>query len=332
MDGTSSGTGSSGVDRSNLVIVALPSKEDYVWKTSSEKIPHLTLMYLGEPDAGVSSSHISEFLEHVANTSLKRFSLDVDYRGELGDNKADVLFFREGYQTKELELIRSYLLGNTEIARAYHSTDQFSAWTPHLTLGYPETPAKPDDRDYPGINWVNFDRVALWTGYFEGPEFRLKDHDMGEVRMSAIKLDRPTVVDNVLAHVGVKGMKWGVRRSNPSGSSSSKSEASDDFKAALVAKSKSSSSLSNGEMQALITRMELEKRYVSVMSTPRSTTRKVKAAKFVGTILADVGKEQLIRVARAQATKTTNTQALKRGLDIQTELGTKKKEPKNDPK
>ena len=35
---------------SNLVIVAIPDENDRVWKVSSEKIPHMTLLFLGDED------------------------------------------------------------------------------------------------------------------------------------------------------------------------------------------------------------------------------------------------------------------------------------------
>lgn len=85
--------------------------------------------------------------------------------------------------------------------------------------------------------------------------------------------------DKVLAHFGVKGMKWGVRRNRrpvkvtvatkPGGKIKTKGgrnqPASKDAIAAAKlkqrAKKSRASSLSNQEMQALIRRMQLEKQY-----------------------------------------------------------------------
>lgn len=190
---------------SDLAIVAIPAQDDYVWKVSSEKIPHLTLMMLGDSD-NPALPQIEEFLAHVVETSMYRFGLDVDRRGTLGPKNADVLFFKNpGFNIKNLETVRRYLLTNQAIFTAYNSTDQFPTWTPHLTLGYPETPAKPLDRDY-SINWVLFDRVALWMNDYDGPEYQLKDpSDSYDMAMSD------------LAHHGVKGMKWGVRHEPETG-------------------------------------------------------------------------------------------------------------------
>lgn len=82
-------------------------------------------------------------------------------------------------------------------------------------------------------------------------------------------------LDQVLAHHGVKGMKWGVRRdSSSSGSSSSSTSkpASSDSKAASAANSKAHNGgglhvLSNHELQQAITRMNLESQYRNLTTT-----------------------------------------------------------------
>lgn len=198
---------------SNLIIVALPAKDDYIHKISSEKVPHMTLLFLGEDSSKVQNlSKILDFTKHAADTSLKRFGLEVDHRGELGPEKADVLFFSKnrwsGFET--VKEYRSYLLKDDNIHTAYDSAVQFPEWEPHITLGYPATPAKPDNRDYPGISYVNFDRIAVWFADYEGIEFPLGTYDWGmEVAMSTSE-----IVEDILQHHGVLGMKWGHRRDN----------------------------------------------------------------------------------------------------------------------
>lgn len=187
-------------------IVAIPSENDYVWKLSSEKIPHMTMLFLGEQDGNPHGLEMAEFVEHVA-TTLPRFSLRVDHRGTLGPENADVLFFKESdgdryYDISDVKTARSNLLQDPNIFAAYNSTTQYPQWTPHLTLGYPTAPAHEDERDYPGTYSVNFDRLALWTGDFVGPEFLLQEQE----------LSMSDPVANVLAHHGVKGMKWGQHK------------------------------------------------------------------------------------------------------------------------
>lgn len=180
----------------DTAIVAIPKKDDYVWQISSEKVPHLTILNLGDQSANPNISKIVQYVQHAVNTSLSRFGLDVDRRDTLGLDEADVLFFKTKRE-KQVEQFRSYLLQDDNIKKAFDSVSQFPEWTPHLTLGFPESPAKPDKRDYPGTQWVSFDKISVWTGDFDGPEFDLKDRwEMTEdVSMSAL-------IDGILAKHG----------------------------------------------------------------------------------------------------------------------------------
>lgn len=202
-----------------LAIVAIPNQDDYVWKLSSEKVPHMTLLYLGDEEVDpIALDRIQEYLEHVVDTSLCKFGMSVDHRGELGEKNADVLFFDKDRCNKKLLEVRSYLLRQLDIFTLYNSTEQFPGWVPHLTMGYPETPAKADTRDYPGINWVNFDVVALWTGDYDGVDFRLDDRDnarywsFDNAENSSRLSETIALGEEYLTHHGTKGMKWGVRR------------------------------------------------------------------------------------------------------------------------
>lgn len=192
----------------SYTIVAIPAKDDHVWEVSSEKVPHMTLLALG--DTLANESRVIDFLGHVAETSLCRFGLSVKRRDVLGPEKADVLFF-ESYGVKRLVDVRANLLKNKDVFMSYNSTMQYPVWTPHLTMGYPATPAKPDKRDYP-ISYVNFDRVALWTGDYEGPEFELNDQYGLLSDQSALAY---MSTEEALAHFGIKGMRWGNHNATP---------------------------------------------------------------------------------------------------------------------
>lgn len=278
---------------SNLAIVAIPSEDDYVWKISSEKIPHLTICMLGEHEVGPEIAKVVSFVDHAAKTSLHRFGLSVDRRGELGDNKADVLFFQKSY-SKEIENFRSALLQNDVINKLYISVDQYPEWTPHLTLGYPDTPANPDDRDYPGIHWVSFDRIAVWTGDYEGPEVILDSNDdLGSSSWS-------DSVASVLEHHGTKGMKWGVRKGDGSPTAVTVTQKrpgtrvsatggknqpahADAIKVAEIkrkAKASSTDSLSNVELKALVERMNLETNLSRLQGTQKSLGKKFVTSLF----------------------------------------------------
>ena len=190
---------------SPVAIVAIPAKDDYVWNISSEKVPHMTLLTLGDSMSSEIADRVEAYLDHAVLTSLRRFGMSVDRRGTLGDMEADVLFFEKNWAQDVKDFI-GFLLQDPNIKTGFDSMEQFEGWTPHLTLGYPESPAKPDPRDYPGIDWVQFDRIAFWTGDYSGPEFELGAHDSMEIAMHEMTLEE------VMAHYGVKGMKWGVRK------------------------------------------------------------------------------------------------------------------------
>lgn len=192
------------------VIVALPAVDEDVYDVSSEEVPHLTLLYLG--DVQLSAEAVL-YVQHAA-AELSPFGLSQDYRGTLGEDEADVIFFEDNaWDQKRIKEFRHYLLLNDEIKRAFETADQHPEWNPHLTLGYPTAPAKDDEDKW--IKYINFDRIAVWMGDFEGPEFRLKyddymvDSTMAMSDMSASDLGAAAVAE--LFHYGKKGMKWGVR-------------------------------------------------------------------------------------------------------------------------
>lgn len=90
----------------------------------------------------------------------------------------------------------------------------------------------------------------------------------------------PDAVDEFLAHYGVKGMKWGVRKSEDSddGSSSAKKEKpgpSDDVVKVdghqSVIKAGGTRALSNKELKEVVDRMNLEQQY-STLKTKSGTT------------------------------------------------------------
>lgn len=279
-----------------VVIVAIPSEDDYVWKVSSEKIPHMTLLYLGETEV---TQQMANYVEHAA--SLKsRFGMNVDRRGKLGENDADVLFFSKGWGFKEIADFRAQLLQNQEINKAYQSAVQFPEWTPHLTLGFPETPAKPmTNRDY-GIGWVDFDRIAIWTGDSEGPTYLL-DPDRGmEVAMST--LPTGSDLDEILEHYGVKGMKWGVRKRSRQTESDS-----EDASRVVAVKSRAKAQkttriFTNEELEAAIKRMKLEQDF-SKLSGGIDKTQSQKAKMFIAKLLGDAGKQGAQSIANNE-TKT----------------------------
>lgn len=199
----------------NLVIVALPSKRDEINKVSSEKAAHVTLLFLGE-NSDVTPD-VVEFVEHAVNTSFERIYVETPNRGPLGPDQADVLFI-EGRGARKLAEFRSLLLNDPNIRRLYDANDQYPQFTPHLTLGYPDKPAKEPEHAWV-LEGFELDRIAVWTADSDGIEFKPEqppydeesDHD--EVKWSSIDHGPVDIEADLIAHYGVKGMKWGVRKS-----------------------------------------------------------------------------------------------------------------------
>jgi 2'-5' RNA ligase len=295
-------------------IVAIPNDRDAVWKYSSEKVPHMTLLFLGEQTDAQVLSHIEEFLSHVA-INTKPFGMNVESRGKLGPDKADVLFFTKDRHGKAIpDELRRFLLTDPEILKAYNSIDQYPEWNPHLTMGYPATPAKKDDREYPGFGWIEFDKVALWVSDFDGPTFKLNYPERQEVDM--VMNDR---FESFLEHHGIKGMHWGRRKADsvPSGKVTvdqkkpgTKVQAAggkgftahpDAVKVAAakqVAKRSTTDALSTQELQQLVLRMNLEQQYSKLSTGQTSAGRK-----FVNDLLLNTAKQQATKVVNDQAGK-----------------------------
>lgn len=83
---------------------------------------------------------------------------------------------------------------------------------------------------------------------------------------------------DVLAHYGIKGMRWGVRRRTDDPGSSS------DTERALAIRDKvrrgGTKSLTNEEMQALVSRINLEQQYARL-----NPSKIEKGAKLAGSVL-----------------------------------------------
>jgi 2'-5' RNA ligase len=372
----------------SVIVVALPAEDDQAAKLSSEKVPHMTLLYL-QDQTGDVASQMAEFIEHAAKVAFNhKFFLEVDHRGTLGDKEADVLFFSKarysGYEA--IKTFRHHLLGNEAIRTAYDSTEQFPEWIPHMTLGYPDNPAKKSEHNDP-YN-VLFDRIAFWVDDYEGPVFRLKNEENDSVEPSMAQpieflhsigvktdefLDREhdSFLSQVgladphgdfLEHYGIKGMRWGFRRTDaqlssgapatsgtPSGKQTKQLSgaalkahqdkldrervvgrgASYEAGRAAQLRSKADSqglkSLTNKELQELNARNELEAKF-SQWKAKQPVSRNEKAREFVMDTLKDVA---IARVTggspKTQFAKTLilmNQSRKQRAADRETERNT----------
>lgn len=139
------------------VIALIPLESDPISSASSEKA-HMTLAWLGEAEdldddvIEAIRSEVKEYASQVAGT----ISASVESRGELGDEGADVVFL-EG---DGIRAFRDGLVELPAVEKAMARVEQYPEWTPHVTMGYPDTPAIDE---YDGEQ-VTFDRLSLWVG------------------------------------------------------------------------------------------------------------------------------------------------------------------------
>lgn len=73
-------------------------------------------------------------------------------------------------------------------------------------------------------------------------------------------------LEEVLAHFGILGMKWGVRRKNPRPSLPASEDAARASELRKKIKAGGTKSLNNDELQAVVSRMNLEQQYSNLSS------------------------------------------------------------------
>lgn len=112
-----------------------------------------------------------------------------------------------------------------------------------------------------------------------------------------------------LAHFGIKGMKWGVRKNrSASGGESSKSQSflsKDEPTTSEWHRSRRFDHLSNKDLKARINRLEMEKKYRDLTMT-KSERRRKAIKKAIGDILANTAKKQAQLVVDKQVSALMN--------------------------
>lgn len=149
----------------SVVIVAIPEDDDPVHKASSEAGAHMTMAFLGDSDPSLDRRVECAVAAFAANQPP--FVLPATGRALLGDDKADVLMLDGSAVVRR----RQALVQSPAVALAMEGTEQYPTWTPHVTLGYPESPA-------PAVGQpaqVRFDKIGFWTDDYDGPTYFLGD-------------------------------------------------------------------------------------------------------------------------------------------------------------
>lgn len=103
-------------------------------------------------------------------------------------------------------------------------------------------------------------------------------------------------VANVLAHAGVKGMKWGVRRSQKQLDS-----AAGRKPAKTETKKEDVKSLSDADLRAKLNRLQMEKQYKDLTKAPPGKSAAGK--KFATEVLREVAKQTVVAVGKSHSMK-----------------------------
>lgn len=156
-------------EKHGVGIFLIPAEDDSIHAISSENKAHVTVCWLGMDDE--QQVDLDELRAAVEQVSAEQGPIvaEVKERGTLGDDEADVLFL-EG---DSLLALREALMAQGVVATQVNSVEQYPQWTPHITLGYPDTPA--NEGDLPTD--IALDRLALWVGD-DGDEFVLTGEAM----------------------------------------------------------------------------------------------------------------------------------------------------------
>lgn len=135
-------------------------------------------------------------------------------------------------------------------------------------------------------------------------------------------LEQSEKTDKFLSHYGVRGMKWGVRRS-PAEIAKASGDAKASQKIRDTAKSSGTDALTNKQLQTAINRMNLEVNYSRLNDQTRKKSVGEKAVKF---LMKDVAEVEVKRVVKGKAAIEVEKTLAKRGQsDLADRIKPKKK-------
>jgi 2'-5' RNA ligase len=193
-----------GTPNTSVCIVALPRATDPI-RLVGDVDKHATLLFFGDmatlPDDAKTT--MTETLQNVMQL-FSPFGEQILDIGRLGsDNPPALVAMLSG---SNLSRIRDALLINPKLGEyLQNNPNQYPNYTPHVTLAYPDYQEEAALRQtMKQLYKVRFDRLSLWWGD-EQIDFSLETMD---------EMAQAEKLEAFLAHHGVKGMKWGVRRSD----------------------------------------------------------------------------------------------------------------------
>lgn len=157
------------------VVVLRPRVVDPVVSIASGVHPHCTLLYLG--DGTVDLEPLKGIVESIANSIGHPMTDKVSGRAVLGEDKADVLLLDASGSSE----VRALLLAEDGVLDLLGMQEQYPAWIPHLTIGYPEAPA--EEGEIPAD--ITYDLLSIWRGN------EVYDYPLGETMPEEKKVIHP---------------------------------------------------------------------------------------------------------------------------------------------
>ena len=148
-----------GGPHNGVCVVLLPEAGSGIHDASSEDAAHMTTVWLGTTD-NVTPEERYDIVEQLRTYAVEATPITVPVKevGTLGDEGAEVVFMEPS--DSAIAFRDGLIAEGSPIWAEWSSVEQFPDWIQHVTLGYPESPAKGEFSD----EAITFDRLALWYG------------------------------------------------------------------------------------------------------------------------------------------------------------------------
>lgn len=202
-----------GLAPTTAAIVVVPSDLDPIRLVGDES-KHATLLHFGET-ATLPSDAKSVLLDLVAQAAqlTMPFTERICEVSRLGPKTPPALVAM--LSDRYLGQIRNALQVTPQVREYLQNSQQHPQFTPHVTLGYPDYAREEALRALMiSLYRVQFDRISLWWNgeHYDVPFMDPQDAKVAENDGVNEAGWSDNLVSNFLAHFGIKGMRWGIRR------------------------------------------------------------------------------------------------------------------------